>query len=154
MLRVALAITFALLASSAVRAQGDLSAANNVTDLEGTWSSNAAVSTGGVSPSSVFPWFLLACEFAIRCWSGHIPRKTRSRLILLPPFPLYTHMISPASINPSPACDYIHPADMLTIGIGILYSRRDEIHVSQQHWYLILLVRQFPKPQPIQMIDA
>lgn len=34
-----------------VAAQGDLSAANNVTDLEGTWSSNSAVSTGGVSPS-------------------------------------------------------------------------------------------------------
>lgn len=32
-------------------AQGDLSAANNVTDLEGTWSSNSAVSTGGVSRS-------------------------------------------------------------------------------------------------------
>lgn len=29
-----------------VSAQGDLSAANNVTDLEGTWSSNIAVSTG------------------------------------------------------------------------------------------------------------
>ncbi|KIR62393.1 hypothetical protein I314_03333 [Cryptococcus bacillisporus CA1873] len=30
-----------------VAAQGDLGAANNVTDLEGTWSSNSAVSTGG-----------------------------------------------------------------------------------------------------------
>ncbi|WWC71870.1 uncharacterized protein I206_105829 [Kwoniella pini CBS 10737] len=28
-------------------AQGDLSAANNLTDLEGTWTSNAAISTGG-----------------------------------------------------------------------------------------------------------
>ena len=48
MFHAALAITLALLAPAA-RAQGDLSAANNVTDLEGTWSSNAAVSTGGVS---------------------------------------------------------------------------------------------------------
>ena len=32
-----------------VAAQGDLSMANNVTDLEGTWSSNVAVSTGNVS---------------------------------------------------------------------------------------------------------
>ncbi|KAK8853097.1 hypothetical protein IAR55_003798 [Kwoniella newhampshirensis] len=39
--------TFALLASPSVFAQGDLSAANNLTDLEGTWSSNPAVSTGG-----------------------------------------------------------------------------------------------------------
>ncbi|CAD6572556.1 MAG: Reversal of tor2 lethality [Tremellales sp. Tagirdzhanova-0007] len=46
MFHVALAITLALLAP-AIRGQGDLSAANNVTDLEGTWSSNAAVSTGG-----------------------------------------------------------------------------------------------------------
>nr|ODN99983.1 hypothetical protein L204_02428 [Cryptococcus depauperatus CBS 7855] len=30
-----------------VFAQGDLSAANNLTDLEGTWTSNTAVSTGG-----------------------------------------------------------------------------------------------------------
>lgn len=47
MFHAALAITLALLAP-AVRAQGDLSAANNVTDLEGTWSSNVAISTGGV----------------------------------------------------------------------------------------------------------
>ncbi|WVN84947.1 uncharacterized protein L203_100084 [Cryptococcus depauperatus CBS 7841] len=32
---------------SGVFAQGDLSAANNLTDLEGTWTSNTAVSTGG-----------------------------------------------------------------------------------------------------------
>jgi len=51
MLHAALAITLALLAPT-VRGQGDLSAANNVTDLEGTWSSNAAVSTGGVSISA------------------------------------------------------------------------------------------------------
>lgn len=44
----------ALLSLSAVplaAAQGDLLATNNVTDLEGTWSSNSAVSTGGVSRS-------------------------------------------------------------------------------------------------------
>lgn len=34
------------LGAGVARAQGDLSAANNVTDLEGTWSSNVAVSTG------------------------------------------------------------------------------------------------------------
>ncbi|WVR07802.1 hypothetical protein IAU60_004845 [Kwoniella sp. DSM 27419] len=45
MLSAALALTLALV--PAVLAQGDLSAANNLTDLEGTWSSNAAVSTGG-----------------------------------------------------------------------------------------------------------
>jgi hypothetical protein len=50
MFTAALAFTLALLAPlSQVNAQGDLSASNNVTDLEGTWSSNAAVSTGGVS---------------------------------------------------------------------------------------------------------
>jgi hypothetical protein len=38
----------ALSLSSAVSAQGDLSSANNMTYLEGTWSSNAAVLTGGV----------------------------------------------------------------------------------------------------------
>jgi len=38
----------ALSLSSVVSAQGDLTAANNMTDLEGTWSSNAAVLTGGV----------------------------------------------------------------------------------------------------------
>lgn len=41
-------------ALSLVAAQGDLSAANNVTDLEGTWSSNSAVSTGGVSRTRRF----------------------------------------------------------------------------------------------------
>lgn len=41
-----LALSALTLASSTL-AQGDLSSANNVTDLEGTWSSNAAVSTGG-----------------------------------------------------------------------------------------------------------
>lgn len=41
-------------ALSLVVAQGDLSAANNVTDLEGTWSSNSAVSTGGVSRARRF----------------------------------------------------------------------------------------------------
>lgn len=46
MFQPALALALALVLP-AVRAQGDLSAANNVTDLEGTWSSNAAVSTGG-----------------------------------------------------------------------------------------------------------
>lgn len=42
-----LALSILSLASMAA-AQGDLSAANNMTDLEGTWSSNAAVMTGGV----------------------------------------------------------------------------------------------------------
>jgi hypothetical protein len=40
---------FAAVNPVSVSAQGDLSAANNVTDLEGTWSSNVAVSTGNVS---------------------------------------------------------------------------------------------------------
>ncbi|KAI9633938.1 chaperone for protein-folding within the ER, fungal-domain-containing protein [Dioszegia hungarica] len=40
------ALTLALCLLSNVRAQGDLSAANNVTDLEGTWSSNPSVQTG------------------------------------------------------------------------------------------------------------
>jgi hypothetical protein len=44
---VPLAIT-ALLSTSVI-AQGDLTETNNVTSLEGTWSSNSAVSTGGVS---------------------------------------------------------------------------------------------------------
>ena len=54
MLRLsALAIsTLSLLAPAAIYAQGDLTAANNVTDIEGTWSSNAAISTGGVSDVS------------------------------------------------------------------------------------------------------
>lgn len=43
------ALTLALCLLSDVRAQGDLSAANNVTDLEGTWSSNPSVQTGRVS---------------------------------------------------------------------------------------------------------
>lgn len=51
MLSSLLAVPLAILAlrPSLVAAQGDLSGANNVTDLEGTWSSNSAVSTGGVS---------------------------------------------------------------------------------------------------------
>jgi len=49
MLRSAITFVFAVLAAETVRAQGDLSSANNVTNLEGTWSSNVAVSTGGVS---------------------------------------------------------------------------------------------------------
>lgn len=40
---------FAAVNTVSVSAQGDLSAANNVTDLEGTWSSNVAVTTGNVS---------------------------------------------------------------------------------------------------------
>ena len=44
---IPLAIT-ALLSTSVI-AQGDLTETNNVTSLEGTWSSNSAVSTGGVS---------------------------------------------------------------------------------------------------------
>ncbi|WVQ84911.1 hypothetical protein IAT38_007074 [Cryptococcus sp. DSM 104549] len=47
MYKAALAFGLSLLSLSAVHAQGDLSGANNVTDLEGTWSSNSAVSTGG-----------------------------------------------------------------------------------------------------------
>ncbi|WWD19511.1 hypothetical protein CI109_103972 [Kwoniella shandongensis] len=49
MLASVLTFTLALLTSSTttVFAQGDLTAANNLTDLEGTWSSNPAVSTGG-----------------------------------------------------------------------------------------------------------
>lgn len=47
MWKSALALAICLLCD--VRAQGDLSAANNVTDLEGTWSSNPAVQTGRVS---------------------------------------------------------------------------------------------------------
>ncbi|WVW86020.1 hypothetical protein I302_108058 [Kwoniella bestiolae CBS 10118] len=42
-----LAISFTLALLPLSLAQGDLSAANNLTDLEGTWSSNSAVSTGG-----------------------------------------------------------------------------------------------------------
>ena len=45
-------LTFALstlLATTPAFAQGDLTEANNVTHLEGTWTSNSAVSTGGVS---------------------------------------------------------------------------------------------------------
>ncbi|KAK6909559.1 hypothetical protein L486_00789 [Kwoniella mangroviensis CBS 10435] len=42
-----LAISFTLALLPLTLAQGDLSAANNLTDLEGTWSSNSAVSTGG-----------------------------------------------------------------------------------------------------------
>ncbi|WWC91578.1 uncharacterized protein L201_006524 [Kwoniella dendrophila CBS 6074] len=43
---VALSFGLALLPLTAL-AQGDISAANNLTDLEGTWTSNAAVTTGG-----------------------------------------------------------------------------------------------------------
>ncbi|WVQ67133.1 uncharacterized protein L199_005328 [Kwoniella botswanensis] len=43
--QLAVSLTLALLPLTL--AQGDLSAANNLTDLEGTWSSNSAVSTGG-----------------------------------------------------------------------------------------------------------
>jgi len=39
--------TLAIASLNSVLAQGDLSAANNVTSLEGTWTSNAAVLTGG-----------------------------------------------------------------------------------------------------------
>ena len=46
-----LALSILSLASYAA-AQGDLTAANNMTDLEGTWSSNPAVMTGGVSPAA------------------------------------------------------------------------------------------------------
>ncbi|WWD03503.1 hypothetical protein V865_001555 [Kwoniella europaea PYCC6329] len=42
-----LAVSFTLALLPLTLAQGDLSAANNLTDLEGTWSSNSAVSTGG-----------------------------------------------------------------------------------------------------------
>lgn len=50
MLPSLLALPLAVLALPRLAAaQGDLGAANNVTDLEGTWSSNSAVSTGGVS---------------------------------------------------------------------------------------------------------
>lgn len=35
-----------------VKAQGDLSDTNNITSLEGTWSSNVHVQTGGVSHDS------------------------------------------------------------------------------------------------------
>ena len=42
-------LVIAALSSPLVRGQGDLSAANNVTGLMGTWSSNPAVSTGSVS---------------------------------------------------------------------------------------------------------
>ena len=43
-----LALSIALIAPI-TQAQGDVSSANNVTDLSGTWSSNVAVSTGNVS---------------------------------------------------------------------------------------------------------
>jgi len=53
MLPAVLAFTLALLASTA-RAQGDLSAANNVTSLEGTWSSNSAITTGSLPSGQDF----------------------------------------------------------------------------------------------------
>lgn len=56
---VSLAIS-ALLSTSVI-AQGDLTETNNVTSLEGTWSSNSAVSTGGVS------YFFMT---AVGCLSG------------------------------------------------------------------------------------
>lgn len=73
-----LAFTLGLLACA--RAQGDLTEANNVTELEGTWSSNAAISTGGVSWS-----FVIECDLCgtvafeclekgmgnYGCWNGH-----------------------------------------------------------------------------------
>lgn len=45
--------TIVALAAAAVgvRGQGDLSSTNNITSLEGTWSSNVHVQTGGVSPA-------------------------------------------------------------------------------------------------------
>lgn len=49
MLSYILALTASLILSPVALAQGDLSFANNMTDLEGTWSSNPSVSTGGVS---------------------------------------------------------------------------------------------------------
>lgn len=52
MLSYILALTASLILSPVALAQGDLSFANNMTDLEGTWSSNPSVSTGGVSPVS------------------------------------------------------------------------------------------------------
>ncbi|OCF40789.1 hypothetical protein I317_05401 [Kwoniella heveanensis CBS 569] len=47
MLSSVFTLALALIPSTLVLAQGDLSAANNLTDLEGTWSSNSAISTGG-----------------------------------------------------------------------------------------------------------
>ncbi|WRT70362.1 uncharacterized protein IL334_007360 [Kwoniella shivajii] len=47
MLSTTLTLTLALSSLSSIFAQGDLTAANNLTDLEGTWTSNPAVSTGG-----------------------------------------------------------------------------------------------------------
>lgn len=47
MLSSAFSLPLALASLSLVLAAPDLSAANNLTDLEGTWSSNSAVSTGG-----------------------------------------------------------------------------------------------------------
>ena len=43
--------TIVALAAAAVgvKGQGDLSSTNNITSLEGTWSSNVHVQTGGVS---------------------------------------------------------------------------------------------------------
>ncbi|GFZ48587.1 Protein rot1 [Saitozyma sp. JCM 24511] len=47
MLRSLFIFALALLVEQGARAQGDLSATNNVTGLAGTWSSNPSVSTGG-----------------------------------------------------------------------------------------------------------
>lgn len=52
MLRSLFIFALALLVEQGARAQGDLSATNNVTGLAGTWSSNPSVSTGGVSAAS------------------------------------------------------------------------------------------------------
>lgn len=56
MIPTVLALTLALVSSfSTTHAQGDVSSANNMTDLEGTWSSGSgAVRTGGVSLSDPY----------------------------------------------------------------------------------------------------
>lgn len=48
-MRSAVVLAAAAYAIGARAQANDLSALNNVTDLEGTWSSNPAVMTGGVS---------------------------------------------------------------------------------------------------------
>lgn len=65
-----------------VAAQGDLGAANNVTDLEGTWSSNSAVSTGGVSPSRPSWAILITVAGYMRTRRDEIQLSQQQRYLL------------------------------------------------------------------------
>lgn len=77
-----------------VAAQADLSAANNVTDLEGTWSSNSAVSTGGVSPCRPSWAFLITVAGYMCARRDEIQLSQQQRHLL---FIVRCHLCFPAT---------------------------------------------------------